>query len=40
MAAEEVKAFGEKLSNDVKLTIYGLYKQATVGDVNTGIALF
>lgn len=25
----------EKLSNDEKLTLYALYKQATVGDVNT-----
>ena len=27
---------GKKCSNDEKLAAYGLYKQATVGDVNTG----
>ncbi|KAM3140873.1 hypothetical protein pb186bvf_007100 [Paramecium bursaria] len=34
LAAEEVKAFVNKLSDNVKLQIYGLFKQATVGDVN------
>jgi len=27
----------EKTNNDEKLEFYGLFKQATVGDVNTGI---
>jgi hypothetical protein len=26
----------DSISNDEKLQLYGLYKQATVGDVNTG----
>mmetsp|Transcript_24366 Transcript_24366/g.76141 ORF Transcript_24366/g.76141 Transcript_24366/m.76141 type:complete len:93 (+) Transcript_24366:58-336(+) len=26
---------GKKVTNDEKLTCYGLFKQATVGDVNT-----
>jgi diazepam-binding inhibitor (GABA receptor modulating acyl-CoA-binding protein) len=34
-AAERVKTLKDKPSNDVLLQIYGLYKQATVGD-NTG----
>ncbi|GCB68332.1 acyl-CoA-binding protein [Scyliorhinus torazame] len=34
-AAEEVKQLKEKPSDDDMLTIYSLYKQATVGDVNT-----
>ena len=34
-AAEEVKTLVEKLSDAQKLSIYGLFKQATVGDVNT-----
>ncbi|XP_038645752.1 acyl-CoA-binding protein [Scyliorhinus canicula] len=34
-AAEEVKQLKEKPSDNDMLIIYGLYKQATVGDVNT-----
>lgn len=34
-AAEAVKTLSKKPSNDTMLKIYGLYKQATVGDVNT-----
>jgi len=34
-AAEEVKGLNYEPSNDEKLQLYGLYKQATVGDVNT-----
>ena len=34
-AAEDAKKLPEKTSNDDKLILYGLYKQATVGDVNT-----
>ena len=35
-AAEEVKNLSGKPSNDDMLEIYSLYKQATVGDCNTG----
>ena len=35
-AAERIKTIKKEPSNDVKLTLYGLYKQATVGDNNTG----
>ena len=34
LAAEEIKNFADKLSNDEKAAIYSLFKQATVGDVN------
>ncbi|XP_072118232.1 acyl-CoA-binding protein [Mobula birostris] len=34
-AAEEVKRLKTKPSDEDMLLIYGLYKQATVGDVNT-----
>lgn len=34
-AAEAVKSFSSKPSNDNLLKIYALYKQATVGDINT-----
>lgn len=34
-AAEEAKSLPDKTSNDDKLILYGLYKQATVGDCNT-----
>ena len=34
-AAAEVKNLASKPSDDEMLKIYGLYKQATVGDVNT-----
>ena len=34
-AAEEVKTLAGDPSNDEKLKIYSLYKQATIGDVNT-----
>lgn len=32
---EKVNNFKSKPSNDDLLIVYGLYKQATVGDVNT-----
>lgn len=35
-AAEEVKNLASKPSDQEMLDIYGLYKQGTVGDVNTG----
>ena len=35
MSSEEKKAQVEALSNEEKLEFYGLFKQATVGDVNT-----
>mmetsp|Transcript_50102 Transcript_50102/g.57653 ORF Transcript_50102/g.57653 Transcript_50102/m.57653 type:complete len:88 (+) Transcript_50102:76-339(+) len=34
LACEEIKT-KKDLSNDQKLALYGTYKQATVGDVNT-----
>ena len=34
-AADEVKTLASKPNNDEMLKIYGLYKQATIGDVNT-----
>ena len=34
-AAEAAKNLPKKPSNDTLLKIYGLYKQATVGDINT-----
>ena len=34
-AAEDAKSLPDKTSNDDKLILYGLYKQATVGDINT-----
>lgn len=35
-AAERAKTINlDNLSNDVKLDLYALYKQATVGDINT-----
>lgn len=34
-AAEEAKTLPSSLSNEDKLALYGLFKQATVGDVNT-----
>ncbi|VDD82926.1 unnamed protein product [Mesocestoides corti] len=37
-AAEKVKTLPH-CSDDDKLVLYGLYKQATVGDVNTGNAI-
>ncbi|XP_029372050.1 acyl-CoA-binding protein-like [Echeneis naucrates] len=33
-AAEEVKVLKQKPSNEEMVGLYGLYKQATVGDVN------
>ncbi|KAL5231323.1 hypothetical protein ABZP36_030099 [Zizania latifolia] len=33
--AEKAKTLPENTSNESKLILYGLYKQATVGDVNT-----
>ena len=35
-AAEEAKALPDGTSNDDKLSLYGLFKQGTVGDVDTG----
>ena len=35
-AAEEAKALPDGTSNDDKLALYGLFKQGTVGDVDTG----
>jgi diazepam-binding inhibitor (GABA receptor modulator, acyl-CoA-binding protein) len=35
LAAEAVKALPESISNDDKLKVYGLFKQAKEGDVNT-----
>jgi diazepam-binding inhibitor (GABA receptor modulating acyl-CoA-binding protein) len=34
--AEKAKTLPENTSNENKLILYGLYKQATVGIVNTG----
>ena len=34
-AASDIKTYGKNLSNDELLTLYSLYKQATVGDSNT-----
>lgn len=33
--AEKAKSLPETTTNESKLILYGLYKQATVGDVNT-----
>ena len=35
-AADEVTKLSKDPTNDEKLSIYGLYKQGTVGDCNTG----
>jgi diazepam-binding inhibitor (GABA receptor modulating acyl-CoA-binding protein) len=35
-AAEDAKNLKNKPSDEDMLKLYGLYKQATVGDVNTG----
>ncbi|KAH7620219.1 hypothetical protein Ndes2526B_g04134 [Nannochloris sp. 'desiccata'] len=35
VAAEEAKALPDNTSNEDKLQLYALFKQATVGDVNT-----
>jgi hypothetical protein len=34
-AAAFIKACGDRFSNEQKLAAYGLYKQATAGDVST-----
>lgn len=34
-AAEEAKTLPADLPNEEKLALYGLFKQATVGDCNT-----
>ena len=34
-AAKEAKTLPDKTTNDDKLILYGLFKQATVGDCNT-----
>ena len=34
-SAEAAKSLPKKPSNDTLLKLYGLYKQATVGDINT-----
>lgn len=38
-AAEDVKNLTKKPSDQELLDLYGLFKQATVGDCNTGITL-
>jgi diazepam-binding inhibitor (GABA receptor modulating acyl-CoA-binding protein) len=35
VAAEEAKTLPDNTTNDDKLALYALFKQATVGDVNT-----
>jgi len=35
--AEKAKTLPENTTNENKLILYGLYKQATVGPVNTGM---
>lgn len=35
--AEKAKTLPDTISNEDKLLLYGLYKQATVGPVTTGI---
>eukprot|EP00892_Ulva_mutabilis_P007324 jgi/Ulvmu1/4964/UM207_0008.1 len=35
LAAAAAKELPEKISNEDKLALYGLFKQGTVGDVNT-----
>jgi diazepam-binding inhibitor (GABA receptor modulator, acyl-CoA-binding protein) len=35
VAAEEAKSLPDNTSNEDKLQLYALFKQATVGDVNT-----
>lgn len=35
VAAEEAKTLPDSINNDDKLALYGLFKQATIGDVNT-----
>lgn len=35
LAAEEAKKLPDKVSNEDKLKLYGLYKQGTVGDCDT-----
>ncbi|CAL5228191.1 g11276 [Coccomyxa viridis] len=35
-AADDAKTLPDGTSNDDKLKLYGLFKQGTVGDVNTG----
>lgn len=33
-ACSDIKTYGKDVSNDDKLKLYGLYKQATIGDCN------
>jgi Acyl CoA binding protein len=40
LAAEAAKTLPDSVSNEDKLKLYGLFKQATVGDVNTGARLW
>lgn len=35
--AEKAKTLPDNTTNENKLILYGLYKQATIGNVNTGI---
>ena len=35
VAAEEAKTLPDSISNEDKLALYGLFKQGTIGDVNT-----
>ena len=38
--AEKAKTLPETTTNENKLILYGLFKQANVGDVNTGECSF
>ncbi|KAA0202931.1 hypothetical protein HAZT_HAZT005532 [Hyalella azteca] len=38
-AAEKVKKLAKQPTDDELKEIYGLYKQATIGDINTGLTL-
>lgn len=39
-AAEEVKVLKQKPDQEEMTVLYGLYKQATVGDINIGESVF
>ena len=39
-AAEEAKQLPSSVSNEDKLELYALFKQANVGDINTGMLAF
>jgi diazepam-binding inhibitor (GABA receptor modulator, acyl-CoA-binding protein) len=40
LAAGEAKGLPDSVSNEDKLKLYGLFKQGTVGDCNTGEPAF